>query len=98
MLHQTSLVRLQSADAPLDRPCFVLERGLAQQSRLPILQGQVVSAFSLFPPDVLGSWSLVPIYSVSVGATGDGVWLKVDMRIFQASPSRRSRGSGVFGY
>jgi hypothetical protein len=44
------------------------------------------------------SWSLVPIYFGSVGATGDGVWLKVDMRIFQALPSRSGCGSGVFGY
>ena len=29
---------------------------------------------------------------------GAGVWFQVSMRIFQTSPSRRSCGSGVFGY
>src|SRR4030088_1375108 len=40
----------QSAEALLDRPCFPLGQGLAQQSQLPALPGQVVSVFSLSPP------------------------------------------------
>src|SRR5258708_39927653 len=47
-LHASSLP-LRSADALLDLPYFALGRRLAGQSRVPVLLGRLLSAFSLFP-------------------------------------------------
>src|SRR5258708_15088992 len=52
-LHASSLP-LRSADALLDLPYFALGRRLAGQSRVPVLLGRLVTAFSLFPPGSIG--------------------------------------------